>query len=131
MTINTQPVFTKVSRIGAVSISTANDKLDGTGTIGTAFTAGSNGSRIHRIIVKAKVTTTAGMVRLFIHDGTSYFLYRELVVAAVTAAASTPAFELILELFGERALLLPAGYSLRASTEKAEAFNIIVEGADY
>ncbi len=125
------PVFTDTPNIQAVSIATANTNLDGTGTIGTVFTAGSGGSRIHRIKIKAIVTTTAGMIRLFLYDGSTYYLYSEIAVPAITKSASVAAFEATLQLWGEGAIVLPNGWSLRAATEKAETFKIIAEGADF
>ncbi len=131
MPANTSPIFTLTPNVGAVAISTANANRDGTGTIGTVFTAGANGSRISKIQIKATVTTTAGTIRLFIYTGSVYFLWREITTSAITVSATLPAFEYTLRLIGEDALNLPTGYSLRASTEKAENYNIIAEGGDY
>ena len=131
MTANTSPIFTLTPHIGAVAIATANATRDGSGTIGTTLTAGANGSRIHRIRIKAAVTTTAGTIRLFLHDGAVYYLWMEIPNAAITVSATQPAWEYTLELFGERALVLPSGWSLRASTEKAENHEVIAEGGDY
>ena len=131
MTANITPIFTLTPVVACVAIATANTKRDGTDTIGTVLTAGGNGTRIHRIRIKATVTTTAGTVRLFIYTGAAYYLWKEIPITAITVSATLPAFEAQLELFGERALILPNGYSLRASTEKAENFNIIAEAGDY
>jgi len=131
MTANTTPIFTLTPQTACVAIATANANRDGTGTIGTVLTAGAAGTRITRINIKATVTTTAGTVRLYIYTGATYFLWREILVTAITASATVAAFEYAIELLGERALILPTGYSLRASTEKAENFNIVAEGGDY
>lgn len=125
------PIFTDTPHIGCVAISTANTARDGSGTVGTVFTAGASGSRITRIKVKATVTTTAGMVRLYIHDGANYFLFKEINVTALTPSATVAAFLYEIALFGEAAIVLPTGYSLRASTHNAENFNVIAEGGDY
>lgn len=131
MPANITPIFTLTPKVGVVAIATINTGRDGTGTIGTILSAGTNGTRISRITIKATVTTTAGMVRLWIHDGAAYFLWREILITAITVSATVAAFESIIELLGERALILPTGYSLRASTEKAENFNVVAEGGDY
>lgn len=128
---NTIPIFTLTPNIGQATISTANANLDGTGTIGTIFTAGANGTRVSRITIKARVTTTAGMIRIFIYTGAAYHLWREVLVTAITKSASVASFEGALEFLGDRALVLPTGYSIRVSTEKAEAFDIVIEGGDY
>jgi hypothetical protein len=131
MAANTTPIFTLTPVVGCVAIATANTARDGSGTIGTVLTAGAEGTRIHRITMKATVTTTAGVIRLWIYTGTTYFLWREITTVAYTVSATVNAWEYVLELLGERALILPTGYSLRASTEKAENCNVVAEGGNY
>ena len=134
MAANTTPIFTLTPVIGVAAISTANTARDGTGTIGTVLTGGANGTRITRITVQATVTTTAGIVRLFIGNdaGTPVIsLWREISISEVTGSATVLEYYYVLSLTGESALVLPANYTLRASTHKAEAFNVIAEGGNY
>jgi hypothetical protein len=126
----TNPVFAATPRNGVGQVSTANTNRDGTGTLATIFTAGSSGSRIDVIAVKATVTTTAGMVRLYVHDGSNARLWREVPVSAVTPSASLASFASYLNLSFDP-LILPNGYSLRASTHNAETFNVIAMGGDF
>lgn len=129
-----QAQYASVPKVGVGQISTANTARDGTGTIGTVFTAGSNGSRIDMIDVQATATTTAGMVRLFVHNGTNAILLGELPVVAVTPSGTNPAFSAQLNTNTMTQLLpivLPTGWSLRASTNNAEAFNVIAFGGDF
>jgi hypothetical protein len=115
-------------------IATANALRDGTGTLGTVFSAGASGSRIDAINLKATATTTAGTIRLFISDGTNHRLLTEVPVAANTPSATQPAWEAALnqQTFAQYLpLVIPTGYSLRASTEKAETFNVIAIGGDF
>jgi len=107
-------------------ISAANTARDGTGTIVTVETAGASGTRIDDITITATGTTTAGMVRLFLHDGTNARLWREVPVTGITPTASVQAFTATLS---NLALVLQTGWSLRASTEKAETFNVLVTRA--
>jgi len=130
MVANTEPIFSLTPVVGMVEIDTANTNLDGTGTIGTVLTGSTDGTRVTKIRIQATVTTTAGMVRLYIDDGAIY-LWKEVVVDAITIDADTEAFSYILELFGERALVLPSGYILKASTNIGENFNVIAEGGNY
>jgi hypothetical protein len=99
---------------------------DGTGTIATVFTAGSNGSRIDDIAITAIATTTAGIIRFFLHNGTTALLWKEVAVSAITPSATVSAFTSSLT---NMALILQTGWSLRASTEKSEVFNIHVTRA--
>lgn len=131
--MSANPQFVANPRLGMVAISTANTSRDGSGTIDTVLTAGSSGSRIDAVTIKATGTTTAGTIRLFVHNGTTAFLLSEIPVIAITPAATSPAFEAVVSQANSSAfpLVIPAGYSLRASTEKAESFNIIAQGGDF
>ncbi len=127
--------FTARPIIDFVQISTANTNRDGTGTLGTVATGPSTtaadgvGKRINRVRVKAAVTTTAGMIRFYLSNdaGTTKRLIHEVPVTAITVSATVAAFAAeVSELIG----LTLGGSSndiLYASTEKAEAFNIIAE----
>ena len=127
----TDPQFASTIRTAVAQVSTANTNRDGTGTIVTVFTAGSSGSRIETVDITATGTTTAGMIRLFLHDGTNARLLTEQPVPARTPSATAAAFQFTLVFGDYRPLLLANTWSLRASTEKAETFNIHVFASTY
>jgi len=130
----TSAQYASIPRTAIASVSTANTARNGTGTIATVFTAGSSGSRIERIVVVAQATTTAGMIRLFVHDGTTAWLYDEIPVSAATPSGTVPSFNANLQAFTNPDLMpltLPAGHSLRASTNNSETFNVIAIGGDF
>jgi hypothetical protein len=131
MAANINPIFTLAPVIAIAQITTANTNLDGTGDVVDIITGGQNGTRISKITIKALVTTTAGMVRLFIHDGTSIHLWKEISITAVTKSATVSAFSIETTFLGELAIVLPYNYIIKASTEKSETFNIIIEGGNY
>ncbi len=131
MPANTLPIFPVAARIGVANLSSASSIRTTTGTTGlvSAFVAGTNGSRIDRIRVKATATTTDGMVRIWIYSGAGNAqLLFEIPVSAVTPSATVTAFETYVNVDMEN---LPAGYTLYATTEKAEAMNVIVLGGDW
>lgn len=122
------PVFAVTPRIGAVNIATANTNRDGTGTVATLITGASTGTRVAEIVIQARVTTTAGMVRVFLYDGTTYRFFDEISVPAATVSASVK---------GSRAsvtysnLILPsASWSIAVSTHNAESIDVTAFGAD-
>ena len=132
MATQAQYAATPKCSIGQVSV--ANTNRDGTGTIVTVFSAGASGSRIDAIDLKAVGTTTAGMIRLFIHDGANARLLTEVPVMAITPSGTLPSWESQLNtntMTQVLPIVLPTGYSLRASTEKAETFNVIAIGGDF
>ena len=114
---------------GMQTISTANTNLDGTGTLSSAIVTGaSNGTLIKTVTVKAQVTTTQGMVRLFVFDGSSTTkLITEIEIPATVKSATDPSCEIVVPLNYS----LKSGWSLKASTEKGESFNVIAEGLNW
>jgi len=124
MSLNAAYAATPISAI--VNISTANTNRTDTGTITQVLLAGASGTRIDDITITATATTTAGVVRLWIHNGTANFLWLEILVTAVTPSTSVASWSTSLTNMG---LVLPTGYSLQASTHNAESFNVIVSRA--
>ena len=116
-------------RLGIGQVSAANTNRDGTGTVVDIITGVAAGTRIDRVVVEATVTTTAGMVRLYVHDVTNTRMYAEIPVFAETPSASVATFRAVLETPN---LNLPStSHVLKASTHNAEAMNVFAHGADY
>lgn len=121
------PIYAATPRCSAVSISTAATN-NRTGTSAqTVFAAGANGSRIEEVRMKAQGTTTAGTVRLYVHNGTTFYILAEQAFIANTASASNPSQEYTLQFSN---LILPSGYSLRANIESG-TWDIIAFGGDF
>lgn len=118
--------YAATPRAALAVVSAANTARDGTGTLVTVFTAGASGSRIDDIRINAANTVTAGVVRLFIHDGTNGRLFQEVMVTATTPSTTVQTFGTSLLNLG---IVLPTGYSLRASTHNAETFHVLVTRA--
>jgi hypothetical protein len=129
MAANTAPIFTKVPNVGLGQISAANTNRDGTGTLVSIFTAGSEGSYIEGCVITATVTTTAGMVRFYAYDGSNNRLILEVPVTAITPSGTVAAFTATPTLFD--GFPLPTGWIIKASTHNAETFNIIMKGGNY
>lgn len=112
---------------GSAIIFTANANLDGTGSLGTVLTAAANGTLVRSIMIKAG-STTQGMVRLFVNDGAnSTKLILEVEIPAMTRSAIAKGFEKVIR----TNISLKAGYVLKVSTEKAEAFHVSAEGFNW
>lgn len=122
------PQFAAAPRIGDGLVSAANPNRDGTGTMVTLLSAGANGTRADYVQIKALGSTGSGMVRLFLHNGTTARLITEVEIPVVVASGVQKTFEQLVELAG--GIVMPTGYSIRASTELAEQFNVIVFGGD-
>ena len=122
------PVFAVTPEIGMGQVSVANTNRDGTtGTYITLVTAAPSGTRVAEIVTQATVTTTAGMVRLFLTDGSTTRMFDEISISAATVSASVKGNR-VSTLYTN--LVLPSGWSMKASTHNAEAINVFALGAD-
>ena len=119
--------YASTVRSAVAQVTTANTNRNGTGTIVTVFTGGSSGSRIDDISIVATGTTTAGVVRLFLNDGTTSYLWQEILVSAITPSTTVAVWSSTL--LNQALLLASSSWSLRASTNNSETFNILVTRA--
>lgn len=130
--MSTRPAYASTPRCSIGQLAIANANRDGTGTVVTIFTAGVSGSRIEHIDIMGQGTVTGGMVRLYIYDGATYRLWKELAVTATTPSGTVPGFFLQVDCSTPGSvLILPAGYSLRGSTANGEIFNVHCFGGDF
>lgn len=110
-------------------LTTANTNLDGSGLPVLLYTAGGSGARFESLTAKAIVSTTPGMIRIFVSTdgGTTKTLIGELLVTpAITKSATVAAF--IGTYRFPNGLVLQAGEKVYVTTEKSEAFNCYLEG---
>lgn len=125
----TRPSYTSTPFQDRADVSASNAGRDGSGTIvDIGGVAPAAGRLIEKIVVQATATTTAGTVRLFVHNGANYRLWREVAVTAITASASVSAFRFAEVL--DVPLILPSGHKLAASSHNAETFEVWAQGAD-
>ena len=128
----TTPAYAATPRsLDVAQVSAANTNRDGTGTIVTVCAGVAAGTRVSSVTAKAAVTTTAGMVRLYLSTdtGSTWRLYREIPVSAITASASVATFYGRLDF--EDLVLTGTSDLLGASTHNAEAINIWAHVMDF
>lgn len=142
MAANTTPIFSKVGVISWATLTAANTALDGTGTVGTLFTAdATNGGRVERIRIMPLGTNIATVLRIFVNNGSTNTtaannsLLAEVALAATTLtqiAAQTPndipnSLDVVLP------IVLPPGYKLLATlgTAVAAGYSIVALGGSY
>ena len=123
------PIFVGTPKSWYAKLSVANTSRDGTGTTVSVVGGGTIGSRVDKIKAVASGTVTAGVIRYYLTNGSTTILLKEVLVPATTPSTTIAAWE------DERTfsdgLLIQNGWSLLASTNNAEAFNIIASGGDY
>jgi hypothetical protein len=126
----TNPTFTSTARVDFVNVASANTARDGSGTITTLVTGVTAGTKVFEIDAQATVTTTAGMIRIFItsDSGTTWRLFDEISIAAATPSASVKATR---NLTSYNNLILPSSsYRLGVTTNNAESINVIALSGD-
>lgn len=126
----TTPNFTSTSRLATASVSAANTNRDGTGTIVTVLTGVAAGTKVFEVDVQMTVTSTAGMVRLFLSSdtGATWKLFDEVAIAAATVSASVKGSRVATQYTN---LILPsASWVLGAATHNAEASVVTALGGD-
>lgn len=110
------------STMKSAVLSVANTNRDGTGTLVDVVTGPANGCIIEEVTVAATGTTTPGMIRVFIYDGTNTRLERELTVEGITPSGSIRSFQ---KSFRPTGLKLTTGQKLQMSTNNAETFHVV------
>jgi len=133
----TDPQFASSVNIGAALLGAAETNLQ-VPTVATSaiVTAGANGTKIEEVRVVAASTsltptTVAGLVYIFIHDGTTAHLFDTIQVAAVTASATVQPFEVVKTY---QNFVLKSGWNIRASQSiagNASLLKLEFFGADF
>lgn len=123
------PVF------GSANLTTADTSLTAPTTVSTILSAGASGTRIDYIEIQGVATTSAGLINLFVYDGTNYILWQQVPVQAVTSSTTAPAFAVNLSSNGNAnfmPLTIPTGYSLRATTSVTQTgVRVIAYGGNF
>jgi len=127
MAIN-QSAFAITPRIGAVSIATAEASYTAPTNVGTLITGVAAGTRIAEIVVKCAATSAAAVVRFFLYDGTTYYLFDEVTVAAATGSSTVQQTRVSTTYAN---LVLPsASWSVRVTTSVSQATHVTALAAD-
>jgi hypothetical protein len=124
----TSPSFAVTPRIGSVSISTQDTSLTAPTNFGTVITGVAAGTRVAELVVKCAATSVAAIVRVFLHDGTSTFLFDEVTISAATSS-NTVATTRVTRTYDN--LILPSSsWSVRVTTSIAQATHVTALAAD-
>src|SRR5574343_1016958 len=107
------PAFASTPITAAAAVSSANTGRDGSGTIVTIYTAPANGVKIEEIRIKADADPADSVVVIYLHDGTSYFVFDEFDIDNPAAASNTVGAYGMSRVYEN--LILENGWSIRAS----------------
>ena len=138
MPANVNPLFTLTPNVGVTAVSATADAAVAAsgssitptaGSFKTVLTAGTNGTRVEEIDIVGTGVTVAGLIRLYVYDGTSYWLRTTVIVPVVTPSATQPNYEYVLTF---QNFVLGTGKSLVVtSTVASQLANVIALGGDF
>lgn len=126
-----RPSYAATPKVGAALLGAAETSLTAPTTTSTILTAAASGTKVEQIQIAAIATTVAGMVYVFLHDGTNYRLFDVLAIPVNTVAATNAPYT-VAKTYDN--LVLPTGWSLRASQSiagNASLLNLTAFGADF
>jgi hypothetical protein len=133
--MSTSAQYASTPKFGSATLTTADTSLTAPTTVGTIVTAGASGTRIDYIDIQGVATTVAGLINLFVFDGTNYILWNQVPVIAITSSTTAPAFAALLSSNNNSNIMpltLPTGYSLRAATSVAQTgIRVTAYGGDF
>lgn len=91
MTQNINPIYTQTPDIQWSNLAAANTAKDGTGTVGTIFSADpTNGGYVEKVIIRPLASVVATVVRIFLNNGsTNTVAANNTLIAEVTLAVTT------------------------------------------
>jgi hypothetical protein len=129
------PQYTTTPNVSADTETTAVNVYDGTGAVGTAFTAGANGSFVGFIKLKPLGTNVASVARFWINNGGSNatagnnYLIAEMSLPATTASANAALVEITIPL--QFAIEPAYKINFALGTTVAAGWQAVVVGGDY
>jgi len=133
--MSTSAQYASTPKVGSALLTTQDTSLTAPSTVGTVLSAGSSGTRIDYIDIQGVATTVAGLINLFIYDGSTYFLWQQIPVQPITSSTTAPAFSAIISSNSNAnvmPLTLPTGYSLRATVTTAQTgVRVTAYGGDF
>jgi hypothetical protein len=132
MALTPTPAFAVIPRAAVAAVSTANTNRDGTGTIVDIITGVTAGTKITEIDVQTTGDPADSILTIFLHNGTSYFLFDEIDLNNPAAASTTVSGQRWIRRYDN--LVLPsASWKLAAAITvalTAGVMNVFAFGAD-
>jgi hypothetical protein len=130
------PAYASTPHNGSVLITSTETNTQAPTQAVVVFTAGASGSKIEEVVVESSFTSlvassVAGLVYLFLYDGSTYHLFDTVTVTAVTASTTVAPFRAS-RVYNN--LVLLTGWSLRASQSiagNAGYLKVHALGGDY
>ena len=133
MAAGTSPIFPNAPIVGIASLVsntavTSRAVITGTANLTQLTATSTNGTRVDAITVKAQGNSTAGLLDIWIYNGTSSYLYDEIAYGTVTANTTTVS-NVATNTY--TTLTLPPTYQLYVSQQVSSNVSVFAFGGTY
>ena len=91
----TSPIYATTPKVGSVAAAGFDTSLTAPSTTATVLTGGTSGSKVEEIIIQGTGTVAAGVVNLWLYDGSNYSLFDQILLTAVTSSTTAVAFRAV------------------------------------
>ena len=111
--MSSTPSFASTVNNGSKVLGGFDASFTAPSTTTTIITAGTSGAKIEEIAIQGLATLAAGIVNLWLHDGSTYFLFDQFALTTSPTASTTVAAFRVVRQYSN--LILKSGWTLRAS----------------
>ncbi|WP_394780592.1 hypothetical protein [Undibacterium sp.] len=131
-----QAQYASVPKMGAGLALTGDPSRTAPTNFISLITSGANGTRINSVTLQAAGLTVLSVVRLFLYNGTTHFLWQEIAIPVTPNIAGQAAFNASftpVNAFNWLPIVIPTGWSIRATvndTQTGAGINVIVGAGD-
>jgi len=138
MAANTAPIFPLTPVIGIATLTSPTALTTRTNIIGTTgltqlTPTSTNGKKVPLITVQSTQTSVAGLLSIWLYNGTTSYLIDEIPITAVTPSTTAIAFSVqrYYETLWNSSIVLPPTYQLYVSVTVQQNLNVFAHGGDY
>lgn len=119
----TAPAFAATPAVGSGLVpATADTSLTAPTNATSILSGGASGTKVEEIVFQGVGTTVAGVVNLFLYDGTTYNLLDQVLISATTSSTTAVAFRALRQYTN---LLVKSGWSLRVTNTVAGNVSLV------
>jgi hypothetical protein len=124
------PSESRVPTVAAAALPVAADpSLTAPTEVTNLLTGKGRGTKVEELVFVATATTSSGLINVFVHDGTAYTLYDQILVGAIEIDAPTSLAWRQVKHYAN--LWLTPGWSLRiSSTVAGNHVHVVAVGCD-
>lgn len=117
------PSFAATVAVGSGLIpGTADTSLTAPTNVTTIVSGGSSGTAVHELVFQGVGTTVAGVVNVYLYDGSTYHLIDQVLISAVTSSTTAVAWRTRRQY---ESLFVKSGSSLRVSQTVAGNVSLV------